>query len=225
MYRLNHIRKVAMSNILGGVIVAIVGTAEWILLLRDSAQIGESLIGALVSFLSFGAVWYFLRVMLATQLYLNLNKEQNWNKTEITRLNKMPAAEPTRNGLPFMNYHITRLVVIFIAVLILTYMLTDLVGLSLGSFVGGWLAGSGLGKWHFIAKMEKEQAISGRIYFFNDPDFGPYAKINYFNPAEVVVLAESQGLSQVKKPTRNNPKSRAAQPLVRSDSHYNKRKS
>jgi hypothetical protein len=163
--------------------------------------------------------------MLTSQIYVNLTKEQNWNKTEITRLNRMPAAEPTRNGLPYMNYEITRLVVVFIAVLILTYILTDLVGLSLGSFAGGWLVGSGLGKRHFVVKMEKQQAKSGRAYFFSDPDFSPYSEISYYNPAEVVVLAEPQGLAQVKKSARNNPKTRAAQPLVRNDSNRsNKRK-
>jgi hypothetical protein len=222
MFAIEDIKKVARINIIAGGLAVTLGTALWIVLLlllvQSNTDIFLLILNALITFVGFGGGWYFLRTLLANQILSNLRKGQNYNKTELVRLKARPTGEPTRNGIPYRSYEFTRSVVAILAVLGLTYFLLELVGISLGGFAGGWLTGSGLGKIVFTRKVEKEQAASGRMYYFSEADLGPYTEVSYFDPNEPLPPdPQPKKLADIKKstaPVRTSARIKAAQPIV-----------
>jgi hypothetical protein len=223
MFSLESIKKVGQLNIIGGIVALVLGTGLWLVLLTKDNPV-EVLTNAAVTFIAFGAGWYFLRTLLTSQILLNLHKGLNWNKSEITRLPEPYNKPPIRNGIALMSYERTRIIITVLAVLGLTYFLIDLVGISLGGFAGGWLAGSGLAKLTFTAKLTKEQVKVERIYYFSEVDLGPYTEVSYYSATEPVITKPVEEkpdfapkrLAEIKRPVRTSAKIKA-QPLTPPD--------
>ncbi len=223
MFNLEHIQRVGLINMGGGVLALIFGTAVWTAVSPKSSP-ADLIANALVAFFIFAGSWFLLRMLVSLQLFNNISKGLNYNKTEMTRLKELPQDSPNRKGIPYLTYELVRLILALVLVVGATFFLSEVITVSLGGFVGGWLTGSGIGKFFFARRLIFQEVEQERKYYFSDPDLGPYTVVSYYSTApEPQKPAEPSGLVELKKPIRSTVIKAKAQPL-RSDSRTKRKR-
>jgi len=213
MFNLEHIQKVGLINMGGGILALILGTGVWTAVAPNTSPT-DLIANALIAFFIFAGSWFLLRMLVTLQLFNNISKGLNYNKTDMAKLKELPKDSPNRKGIPYLTYELVRLVLALALVVGATFFLSEVITVSLGGFVGGWLAGSGLGKFFFARRLILQEVEQQRKYYFSDPDLGPYTVVSFYSTVpESQKPAEPTGLVELKKPLRSTGPKAKAQPL------------
>ncbi len=177
MYRLKDLRRIGWINIGGGLATTLTGLIAQLIVGFNPLGVLINNFSALLLFM-FG--WFMFNQIVMASVYNKL--VDAGGRAKLTRLATPLETPPAgRWGQSFDRLEIGLMAVWAGSVLVVQLLLGANFTLPMGGLAGGWLAGGGIGRLRFAAKLGQEQTEQQRTFYFTDTALGPRTEIAFYS--------------------------------------------